>query len=151
MRTSPPELIRVTYADKSSSSPAGAMITSRGRMAPLGNKTTHGAKRRRRWRFASGSKVLSEIRRYQNSTANLIPRASFGRLVRQLTYQISDKIRWKGEGLLALQEAAEAFLVRVLEDANMCARHSKRVTVMQRDIALTARLRLKAPIAEVHY
>jgi histone H3/H4 len=34
--------------------------------------------------------------------------------------------------ILALQEASEAFLVGLFEDANLCAIHAKRVTLMVR-------------------
>jgi hypothetical protein len=40
--------------------------------------------------------------------------------------------RWRRSALDALQEATEAWLVRLFEDANMCAIHSKRVTIMDR-------------------
>lgn len=41
----------------------------------------------------------------------------------------------------ALQEAAEAFLVGIFEDANHCAVHAQRVTVMKKDMDLARRLR----------
>jgi histone H3 len=37
---------------------------------------------------------------------------------------------------LALQEAAEAYLVGLFEDTNLCAIHAKRVTIMPKDIQL---------------
>jgi histone H3 len=40
-----------------------------------------------------------------------------------------------------LQEASEAYLVGVFEDANLCAIHAKRVTIMTKDIQLAMRLR----------
>ena len=42
---------------------------------------------------------------------------------------------------MALQEAAEAFLVHLFEDSNLCAIHAKRVTIMQKDIQLARRIR----------
>jgi len=50
-------------------------------------------------------------------------------------------LRWQVEALAALQEAAEAFLVSLFEDANLCAIHGKRVTVMPRDFQLARRIR----------
>jgi hypothetical protein len=43
--------------------------------------------------------------------------------------------------ILALQEAAEAYLVGLFEDANLCAIHCKRVTLMIKDMQLVLRLR----------
>jgi histone H3 len=43
--------------------------------------------------------------------------------------------------LLALQEAAEMYLVRYFEDYNTCALHGKHVTILQRDMFLVGRLR----------
>jgi histone H3 len=42
---------------------------------------------------------------------------------------------------MALQEATEAFGVGVFDDANRCAVHAKRVTVMPRDFWLSLHLR----------
>jgi histone H3/H4 len=50
-------------------------------------------------------------------------------------------LRWKAEALLALQTAAEAYLVHLFEDANLCAIHAKRVTIMPKDIQLARRIR----------
>ncbi|VAI70608.1 unnamed protein product [Triticum turgidum subsp. durum] len=41
----------------------------------------------------------------------------------------------------ALQEAAEAYLVGMFEDTNLCAIHAKRVTIMPKDIQLARRIR----------
>ena len=38
--------------------------------------------------------------------------------------------------ILALQEAGKAFLVGLLEQANLCAIHAKQVTIMPKDIQL---------------
>jgi len=49
--------------------------------------------------------------------------------------------RWQGTAILALQEAAEAHLVGLFEDANLCAIHGKRVTIMPKDLQLARRIR----------
>ena len=54
---------------------------------------------------------------------------------------LSGGARRQAEALMALQEAAEDYLVRLFEDANLCAIHSRRVTIMVRDIQLTRRIR----------
>ena len=43
--------------------------------------------------------------------------------------------------MLALQESSEAFLIRLLEDTNLCAIHANRVTIMPKDIRLARRIR----------
>jgi len=42
---------------------------------------------------------------------------------------------------LSFQEAAEAHLVHLFEETNLCAIHSKRVTVMVKDMQLARRIR----------
>ena len=46
--------------------------------------------------------------------------------------------------MLAIQEATEAFAVGILEDANLCAIHAGRVTIMPKDIKLAQRIRGEA-------
>jgi histone H3-like centromeric protein A len=53
----------------------------------------------------------------------------------------SEVTRWQSQAIQALQEAAEAFLVHLFEDTNLCAIHAKRVTIMQKDIQLARRIR----------
>ena len=43
--------------------------------------------------------------------------------------------------LEALQQAAEAYLVGLFEDVNLCALHAHRVTIMKSDILLARRIR----------
>ena len=121
----------------------------------------------------------------QFATQNMIPRAPFWRLSREIlgnhkaNFRVSVKVRgWGGfgggnsaaglphpdradnpsvpsghppqtlclpprllQGVQALQEAAEAYLTSMLEDAQLCAIHAKRATAMVKDIQLARRLR----------
>ena len=93
----------------------------------------------------------------------LMRKAPFQRLARQITSEVTGRedMHWQLNGVLALQEAAEAYLVTphacflaayaacswpskqeptcalfalqvtLFEDANLCAIHTKRVTIMQ--------------------
>lgn len=90
-----------------------------------------------------GTVALREIRKYQKTTELLIRRAPFQRLVKEITENFaSDKqLRWSLAAVAAMQEAAEAYLVTILEDSNLCAIHAKRVTIMPKDIQLARRLR----------
>lgn len=92
-------------------------------------------------RYRPGTKALREIRRYQKSTKLLLRKAPFSRLVREISQEFKNDLRWQSVATLALQEAAEAYLVGLFEDTNLCAIHAKRVTIMPRDIQLARRLR----------
>ncbi|VDN10460.1 unnamed protein product [Dibothriocephalus latus] len=50
------------------------------------------------------------------------------------------RFRWQGIAIDALQEAAESLLVTLFSDANLCALHAKRVTVMPKDFFLLQKL-----------
>ena len=43
--------------------------------------------------------------------------------------------------MMALQEAAEAYLVQLLDDSNLCAIHAKRVTIQPKDMQLARQIR----------
>ena len=96
---------------------------------------------RKKNRFRPGTVALREIKRYQKQTSNLLPRAPFHRLVRQICRDIDGELRFQSQALVALQEAAEAYLTGVFEDANLCAIHAKRVTLMKKDMELARRIR----------
>ena len=51
------------------------------------------------------------------------------------------QVRFQSTAIAALQEAAENFIVGLFEDVNLLAIHTKRVTVMLRDIRLALRIR----------
>ncbi|KAJ5092326.1 Histone-fold [Penicillium alfredii] len=100
----------------------------------------------RRRRYKPGTVALKEIRRYQRSFDLLIQKLPFARLVREvaldlLPADVGAELRWQSHAIQALQEAAEAFLVHLFEDTNLCALHAKRVTIMQKDIQLARRIR----------
>ena len=50
-------------------------------------------------------------------------------------------LRFQSHAVLALQEAAEAYLVGLFKDTNLCAIHAKGVTIMPKDIQLARRIR----------
>jgi histone H3 len=92
-------------------------------------------------RYRPGTVALREIRRYQKSTDLLIRKLPFQRLVREIAQDFKNDLRFQGSAVLALQEAAEAYLVGLFEDTNLCAIHAKRVTIMPKDIQLARRIR----------
>lgn len=125
----------------------------------------------KKYRYRPGTRALKEIRQYQRTTDLLLLKLPFARLVSAfppiprdlepdstqdrpdantriqvrevaINYRpIGEEFRWQSQAIQALQEAAEAFLVHLFEDVNLCAIHAKRVTIMQKDIQLARRIR----------
>jgi histone H3 len=58
----------------------------------------------------------------------------FQRLVREIATEYKSDLRFQSQAVFALQEAAEAYMVGLFEDTNLCAIHAKRVTIMPKDI-----------------
>ncbi len=99
-------------------------------------------------RFRPGTVALREIRRYQKSTELLIRKLPFQRLVREIAQDfkvrcqtcifiymvamlilcsaVQTDLRFQSSAVMALQEAAEAYLVSLFEDTNLAAIHAKR-------------------------
>ncbi|KAF9007156.1 histone 3 [Cyathus striatus] len=96
---------------------------------------------RKKHRFRPGTVALREIRKYQKSTELLIKKLPFQRLVREIVHGYYIDLRFQSSAVEALQEACEAYLVSLFEDANLAAIHAKRVTIMSRDMVLARRLR----------
>ncbi|XP_059168316.1 uncharacterized protein LOC131950255 [Physella acuta] len=91
-----------------------------------------------------GTVALLEIRKYQKSTDLLIRKLSFSRVVREIGMKIAPdrirELRWQSMAISALQEAAEAYLVRLFEDSYLCCLHAKRVTLQPKDLWLARRI-----------
>ena len=87
-------------------------------------------------RYRAGTVVLHDIRHFQKSTALLIRRLPFQRLVREIAQDFKTDLRFQSVAILCLQEAAEAYLVGLFKDTNLCAIHARRVTIMPKDIQL---------------
>jgi histone H3 len=85
--------------------------------------------------------TCSDLLRVQKSTELLIRKLPFQRLVREIAQDFKTDLRFQSQAVLALQEAAEAYLVGLFEDTNLCAIHAKRVTIFPKDIQLARRIR----------
>ncbi|XP_059608617.1 histone H3-like [Phlebotomus argentipes] len=87
-------------------------------------------------------KIHREIMHYQKSTQKLIPKAPFGRLVRE-TLQSSGHGDFRITAVCfdALQEAAEMYLTQLLEDAYRCTLFRRCVTLHPKDIQLVRYIR----------
>ena len=91
-------------------------------------------------RYQPGTIALREIRKYQKSTDLLIRKLPFQCLVCEILQGFNVEFRVTPAMVMALQEAAEAYLVQLLEDSNLCAIHAKRITIQPKDIQLARRI-----------
>ena len=96
-------------------------------------------------------KSLREIRKAQKATNLCIPRASFIRVVRDISDRLCnimrsdvfEVVRWQFSALGCIQEAAEDFLIDFFNDSYIAAAFAHRVTLMSRDFVLVSRLRYR--------
>ncbi|KAM4700117.1 histone H3.3A-like [Discoglossus pictus] len=100
--------------------------------------STAGVKKPRRYR--PSTVALREIRRYQKATESVIPRLAFQRMVQEIAREFNPDLRFQCAAIGALQEASEAYLISLFEDANLCATYAKRA-ITPKDILLARRLR----------
>ena len=128
-------------------------------------------------RCRAGTVAMREIKKHLKSVNLLIPRRPFWRLVRQVCAEVDtqwkedleqgkarsmrssglleeneegvEERRWTADAMEALQEASEAWLVGLFADANLCAIHAGRVTVMPKDMHLARTLRGESTWDEV--
>ena len=84
-----------------------------------------------------------EIRKFQKSTELLILKRLFYWVVKEILQAERSWLKIQALAIMALHEAAEAYLVRLLEDGHLCAIHAKQVTLMPKDIYLARRIRGK--------
>ena len=91
-------------------------------------------------RYRAGTAALCDIRHFQKSTALLIHKLPFQRLVREIAQDYKTDLQFQSVAILCLQESAEAYLVGLFEDTNLCTIHARRVTIMPKDIQLARRI-----------
>lgn len=110
---------------------AGKQLPVRGRQTPMKRKNN----------------IFREIKKYQKSTELLIRKLPFQRLLREIAGEVwrkrrhHDDLRFNTSAVLAIQEAAEAYLVGLFEDSNRCAIHARRVTIKDADMKLVRHIR----------
>ena len=92
-------------------------------------------------RYRAGTAALKDIRHFQKTSVLLIRKLPFQRLVRKIAQDFKTDLRFQSAAILCLQEAAEAYLVRLFDDANLCAIHAQQVTIIPKDIQLARRIR----------
>jgi histone H3 len=114
------------------------------RIAGVGEGPGPSRPRKKPHRYRPGTVALREIRRYQKTIDLLLPKAPFARLVREIAQDLKTDLRFQTDTMLALQEAAEAFIIGLMEDTNLCAIHARRITITPKDMQLARRIRGRA-------
>ena len=92
-------------------------------------------------RMRQGLKALKEIKKYQSGTEMLIRRLPLQMVVKEIIQKICRDLRLQSTAIMALQEVGEMFLVGLLEQSNLCVLHTKRVTIMPKDVQLARCIR----------
>ncbi|KAL4614905.1 hypothetical protein ACB092_07G086700 [Castanea dentata] len=77
----------------------------------------------------------------RKSTGGKESKLPFQRLVREIAQDFKTDLRFQSSAVAALQEAAEAYLVGLFEDTNLCPIHAKKSTIMPKDIQLARRIK----------
>jgi histone H3 len=102
-----------------------------------------GAEKKTDKKRKKGTRALSEIRFYQKTYADCLhlAKSGFERLVKEIGQDFKTDVRWEAKAILALQYAAEAYIVGIFDDANMAAIHARRLGILPVDIQLIRRIR----------
>ena len=66
-------------------------------------------------------------------------------LVHEIVQGFNAELRVTPAMVMALQKAAEVYLVQLLEDSNLCTIHAKHITILPKDIQLARRIRGERP------
>lgn len=88
---------------------------------------------------------LVTARKFKPKNSLLLPRASFARVLREVSAVEpafrNNGMHWGATALEAVQVAAEQYLSGLFEDTNLCALHATRATIFQKDMQLARRIR----------
>ena len=84
---------------------------------------------------------MHEICKYQKLMELLVPKLAFWRLRREILQTERSWYQIQVGAVLALHDAAEAYLIRLFKDSNLCAIHAKHITIMLKGMQLARRIR----------
>lgn len=96
-------------------------------------------------RFRPGTQALRSIRRSQKSSALIIRRGPFDRLVRELLQDYEEpgmRFTLSKDAVLMIQGYIENFLVGLMRHANLAALHAGRQTISPQDFDVVRQIRL---------
>ena len=88
-------------------------------------KTVRDERLEKQRKIQRGMQALKEIQKYQKGADLLIRRVPFQRLVREIVQRQGEGLKLQSLAVLPLQEAGEAFIVGLMEQANLCTIYAK--------------------------
>ena len=92
-------------------------------------------------KYWPGTVALREIWQFQKSTELLIRKLPFLQLVHEIALEVGRyDLCFQWNATICLQNAAETYIVSLMEDANLCTIHAKRLTIMPKDIQLACNI-----------
>ena len=91
-------------------------------------------KERRKYRFKNSTIAKREIKKYQTTTKNLMPKRSFSMLVREIASDYKSEVRFSGDSMSALQEASEEYITSTMRRAMRNAKYATRATIRPSDM-----------------
>lgn len=86
-------------------------------------------------RWHPGTVALRNIRKYQKGSELLIRKRPFERLVRELSEEHIDEVRFQPEAITLIQQYIEARTVNLLQKSVLACIHASRKTVKAKDFA----------------
>ena len=86
-----------------------------------------------------------KIRHEQRNTMNCIGNKSFLQVVRAAAQDYKTDIRFQASAIKVLHEAAEAFLIEVLQQAKVVAKYNKRTHINNKDLQIIKFVRRHEP------
>ena len=111
-------------------------LTDCGRQGPQ-ERILEGQQGQENPKYWVGTVALPEICQFQKSTELLIWKLPFLQLVCEIALEVGkNDLHFQGCTIICLQEAAEAYIAGLMEDANLYTIHTKQVTIMPKDIQL---------------
>lgn len=110
------------------------------------NKETAAKIVKARRRTRPGIRAIREIRKYQKTTAPLIEKANFMRVLREILQDVnaerggSSAMKMTKSAFDAFREGAETYMVEQFQSANNLALYSGRETIMAKDMRMVRAL-----------
>lgn len=104
----------------------------------------HSLSCKKRLKFSQAPDLKSSLSTTRSKRAEkfMLSRKTFHALVQETSNaQNGNTYKWSHSGSEALQQAAEEYLIGLMEDSNYCANHSNRVTLLVKDMQLARRIR----------